>query len=282
MSGFMDKLPLLEGLLARVAQTAGLLWEKGWAEANGGNLSIDVTETLGAESASLKGGDEIGLPVGYPSLADRLVLVTGSGRRFRECATDPASNLCLLRINGTGDGYSLIWGGEGEPPFTPTSELPSHLRIHEHHLEVGSANRVMLHTHPDNLIALTHLPPEAFPNPSDPPERRISLALWGMLPEVKVLVPRGMGFARYRLPGSEKMARETLDVLGQGFEVLLWEMHGCLATAPDVATAFDRIDVLEKAAGIYLTCLNAGYRPKGMSNEQLLELSHAFDLDDNL
>ena len=53
----MEKIRNNQALMAeigRVAEVAGYLWTKGWAERNGGNISVNVT--------SLMGGDERSLP----------------------------------------------------------------------------------------------------------------------------------------------------------------------------------------------------------------------------
>ncbi len=49
----VDLAGALGGLLEEIAEVAGWLWERGWAEANAGNLSIDVTEELGPAAAAL-------------------------------------------------------------------------------------------------------------------------------------------------------------------------------------------------------------------------------------
>ena len=34
----------IERAIARMAEVAGYLWQRGWAERNGGNISCDITE----------------------------------------------------------------------------------------------------------------------------------------------------------------------------------------------------------------------------------------------
>ncbi|HCD77322.1 MAG TPA: rhamnulose-1-phosphate aldolase, partial [Prevotella sp.] len=38
----------------------------------------------------------------------------------------------------------------------PTSELPSHLTVHAHLIETGSAYKATVHTHPIELVAMSH------------------------------------------------------------------------------------------------------------------------------
>ena len=42
--------------------------------------------------------------------------------------------------------------------------------------------------------------------------------------------------------------------------------------------AFDQIDVLSKSAKIYIDSKSMGYEPEGMSDEQLKEMTVAFNL----
>ena len=37
----------------RIAEVAGYLWTKGWAERNGGNISVNVTSLLTSEDLAL-------------------------------------------------------------------------------------------------------------------------------------------------------------------------------------------------------------------------------------
>jgi rhamnulose-1-phosphate aldolase len=42
--------------------------------------------------------------------------------------------------------------------------------------------------------------------------------------------------------------------------------------------AFDQVDVLNKSAQIYINAKSMGYEPKGMSQEQMQEMTKAFNL----
>ena len=50
----LDSRPALKAAVWQVAETAGYLWTKGWAERNGGNITVNVTEYVddGMHSAS--------------------------------------------------------------------------------------------------------------------------------------------------------------------------------------------------------------------------------------
>ena len=101
--------------------------------------------------------------------------------------------------------------------------------------------------------------------------------LWSMIPETKAFCPRGLGIVPYKLPGSVEMADATLQEL-EDYDVVLWEKHGVFAQGLDVMDAFDQIDVLSKSAKIYLDACMMGFKPEGMSDIQMKELSEVFHL----
>ena len=39
--------------IGRIAEVAGYLWTKGWAERNGGNISVNITALMNEEAKSL-------------------------------------------------------------------------------------------------------------------------------------------------------------------------------------------------------------------------------------
>ena len=43
----LDNRPGLDNVVGQVAETAGYLWQKGWAERNGGNITVNVTGYAG-------------------------------------------------------------------------------------------------------------------------------------------------------------------------------------------------------------------------------------------
>ena len=44
MESILTGRPALKQALDEVAEVAGYLWQKGWAERNGGNLTLNITE----------------------------------------------------------------------------------------------------------------------------------------------------------------------------------------------------------------------------------------------
>lgn len=55
----IDNNPALAADIAQVAEAAGYLWQKGWAERNGGNITVNITDKI---DSALKHKDAIAGP----------------------------------------------------------------------------------------------------------------------------------------------------------------------------------------------------------------------------
>lgn len=254
--------------IEKVTEVGSYLWQREWAERNGGNISIDITDIFGELPASLEPYAFVTL-TGFPQAsAGKIYYVKGKGERIREL-NKPDEAGCILRINDQVTGYHILWGGRQQADYQPTSEFISHVKIllSQHHTD----HRCVVHTHPHELIALSHHPILGQD------KLAYNLACSSMLPEVRVFVPRGIDLVPYTLSGSEQLADLTVSSL-QEFDVSVWEKHGAVATGSDALEAFDFIDVANKGAKIYLSCLAAGFTPDGLNQTQLLELEQVFEL----
>lgn len=258
----------LRAAIDRVAEVAGYLWQKGWAERNGGNITVNVTEYVDDQMRALKaiGGP---IPIGkhLPHLKDCWFYCKGTGKRMRDLARDPMGNGSIIRILPDCRSYEIV----ADKPVKPTSELPSHLAVHDYLLAKGSPYRASLHTHPIELVALTH---SRYWMEKDTATRM----LWSMIPETKAFCPRGLGIVPYMLPSSVELAEATIRTIDEDYDVVMWEKHGVFAVDVDIIDAFDQVDVLNKAAQIYIAARSMGFEPDGMSDAQMKELSRAFGL----
>ncbi len=253
--------------VGRIAEVAGYLWEKGWAERNGGNISVNVTEFLTGDEKKLPPlVGPVDLMEAVPFLAGHVFYVTGTGKRMRYVAKDPFANGSIIRVAPDGRSYDII----ASYPVPPTSELPSHLMMHDFVRSQGRDNKVVLHTHPTELVGLTHCTP--FMDPE-----HLTWRLWAMIPECRIIVPRGVGIVPYEIPGTVELARATIKQL-KSHDVVMWEKHGILAVGEDIIECFDAIDTLNKSAQIYLSARMAGHDPEGMTIKQLNDLVPAFHL----
>ena len=46
MESILNNRPALAAEVNKVAEVAGYLWQKGWAERNGGNITVNITEYI--------------------------------------------------------------------------------------------------------------------------------------------------------------------------------------------------------------------------------------------
>ena len=102
--------------------------------------------------------------------------------------------------------------------------------------------------------------------------------LWSMIPETKAFCPRGLGMVPYMLPSSVELADATISAIEDDYDVVMWEKHGVFAVDTDIMSAFDQVDVLNKAALIYISARNMGFEPDGMTDSQMKELTDVFNL----
>ena len=253
-------------VLASAAEVAGLLWEKGWAERNAGNLSFDVTDLVPAADVSAAASGATQLPRSVPELGGRRILVTAAGSRMREIAQDPDRFCGVLQCSSEGSRYHVAWEGRGAGAFAPTSELPSHLSIHAA-LRRRSTLRAIVHAHPTELLALSH-------DRRVQGEAQLNRLLWAMHPEAVVVAPGGIGVVPYILPGTMEQGLAAGAAM-ERHDVALWEKHGAVAVGATFAEAFDLLDTLNKAARLLLLCRAAGYEPEGLTAAQLDELRRA-------
>lgn len=267
MKSILDNHPGLSAEVAKVAEVAGYLWQKGWAERNGGNITLNITEFVDEEIKNIPAISGV-LNIGktLPHLKGCYFYCKGTQKRMRDLARHPMENGSIIRILDDCASYVII----ADQVVMPTSELTAHLSVHNYLIGKGSPYKASLHTHPIELIAMSHnnhfLEKDVATN-----------VLWSMIPETKAFCPRGLGIIPYALPGSVKLADATLSQLDD-YDVVLWEKHGVFSVDVDIMSAFDQIDVLNKSALIYVAAKSMGFEPDGMTQEQMKEMSVAFNL----
>ena len=267
MKSILEGRPALKQEVDKVAEVAGYLWQNGGAERNGGNITINITELVDDDIRKMSPiGPVTPIGVTLPHLRGGHFYCKGTNKRMRDLARKPMENGSIIRILDDCASYEII----ADNVVKPTSELPSHLMVHNRLIETGSPYRATVHTHPIELIAMSH-------NRRYMGKDVLTNILWSMIPETKAFCPLGLGIIPYELPGSVQLAEATLRELEE-YDVVLWEKHGIFAKGLDAMDAFDQIDVLSKSAKIYINSKCMGFEPDGMSQEQLKEMSVAFNL----
>lgn len=255
-------------LIDTVERAARDLWIRGWAERNAGNLSCRLTRQE-LSGTDVKGGPWQDLNAHLPDVAGASFLLTATGSFFRELETATGRDLGIIEVDDSGRRYRTLWGYVGGG--RPTSELLPHLRIHSALLRTHQdEERVVLHTHPTNLIALTYaVPLNTY---------QLTRLLWEMHTECIVVFPRGCGFLDWRLPGSEEQARATEQVFEKR-TLAVWQQHGAVAVGPDFKTAFGLVETAEKAAEIYLKAAALGPVSRRLTTTQLKALAERFGVE---
>ena len=267
MKSILEGRPALSSEVEKIAEVAGYLWQNGWAERNGGNITVNVTEYADEEMKVMPAISDVKqIGVTLPALKGCYFYCKGTGKRMRDLARRPMENGSIIRILDDCASYVIIADNE----VMPTSELPSHLTVHAHLIETGSPYKATVHTHPIELVAMSHI--QRFLKGDE-----MTRVLWSMIPETLAFAPLGIGIVPYGLPSSVELAEATLEKIKK-HDVVLWEKHGTVAVGQDIMDAFDQTDVLCKAANIYMCARNMGSEPDGMTAEAMKEVQDVFNL----
>ncbi len=237
---------------AQIAEVAGLLWEKGWGEASSGNISVNVTDSYPGIHLDFRTSPMVPLPSKLAALAHNYLFITAKGSRMRNLVKDPGSGLCLIKVNKKGDSYQILFE-DTENPLEPSSEILTHLTIHDKMAKAGNGNNSIVHAHVHELVVLTH-------DPALRSEQKLNEVLMAMHTEIPFFFPDGIGYVPLVAPGSPELAKANLKSL-KDHTIVVWEKHGCMAIGKNVHEAFDRIDLLAKAAKIYLEVMKFASQP---------------------
>lgn len=218
-------------------------YQAGWHEHNGGNLSYRMHSDEARACASYFNetpGEWIHLQVQADSLREEYFLVTGTGSQFRMVARDPAASIGIVEINAAGDAYRVVWGFK--QGGKPTSEFASHFISHAVRKVASiNADRVVYHAHPVQSTALS------ITTPFD--DHSLTKLFWSVLPESVMMLPEGVGFVPWYIPGSNDLAVATGKSMEQ-YRVALWKRHGVICTGATFEEAFGRMQIVEKAAAL--------------------------------
>ncbi|MDY6391419.1 MAG: rhamnulose-1-phosphate aldolase [Bacilli bacterium] len=259
--------------LQEFCRTASNMYRLGWDERNGGNISYLLKEEEVAEYLDLNHVVRVipfaGVhPTAFDAspLAGKIFLVTGTGRYFKNVERDPANNVGIVRIAPNGKEVELLWGYEDGGRFT--SEFPAHMMSHMARLSVDPENRVVLHCHPTNLLAMTYV--------HELDEAKLSHTLWEMSTECIVVFPDGVGVLPWMLCGTDTIGMATAEKMKE-FRTVIWALHGVYGAGRDLDECFGLVETEEKAATIYNII---GSRPikNTLSEDNMKELIDLFGI----
>lgn len=243
-------------------------WLKGWDERNGGNLTLrlDAADIEPYRADFHPQPRYIALSQPMPVLAGMPFIVTGSGKFFRNVQLDPAANLGVVQVDSDGAGYHILWGLENDA--VPTSELPAHFLSHSARIKATNGHdRVIMHCHATNLIALTYV----LENDSDVFTRK----LWEGSTECLVVFPDGVGILPWMVPGTDEIGQATADEMARR-SLVLWPFHGVFGSGPTLDEAFGLIDTAEKSAEVLVKVESMGGMKQTISRDDLIALAKRF------
>ena len=228
--------------LVEMIRTASNMYQHGWDERNGGNISLRLDET---EISPFLDTSTVlrTLPTGFdaPALDGTCFLLTGAGKYFKNVPYDPPKNLGLIRLADAGRTAEILWGFSDGGRFT--SELPAHLMSHSARLAEDPNSRVVMHCHPANLIAMTYV------HDLDP--RAITRTLWQMCTECIMVFPDGVNVLPWMLCGTNEIGAATAAQMHTA-RLVVWAQHGIYGAGTSLDETFGLIETAEKAAEIYM------------------------------
>ncbi len=243
------------------------MYRLGWDERNGGNISVLLDENEAYEYLP-KYKVIRNIPTGFDAtqLKGKLFLVTGTGKYFKNVENDPETNLGIIRIAEDGTTAELLWGYKDGGKFT--SELPAHLMSHIARLKVNPENRVIMHCHPANTLAMNFIHPLN--------DRDFTRSLWKMCTECIIVFPEGVGVLPWMVCGNNEIGIKTAEKMND-YRLVVWGMHGIYGAGKDLDETFGLIETVEKAAQIYMMT-SAVPRINIITDENLKDVAAAFNV----
>ena len=251
--------------VVEMIRTTTNMYNHGWDERNGGNISLLLDEAEVAEYLDINAVTrENATGFAAPELDGKYFLVTGTGKYFKNVQYDPARNLGLVRITDNGRTAQLLWGYSDGGKFT--SEFPAHMMSHVARQKVNPANHVVMHCHPANLLAMTYV--------HDLDSRAFTRTLWQMCTECIVVFPDGVNVLPWMLCGTNEIGVATAEQMKTA-RLVVWSQHGIYGAGADLDETFGLIETAEKAAEIYMKIAHLPRR-NTITDEQMHQLEKHF------
>lgn len=130
----------------------------------------------------------------------------------------------------------------------PSSEFPFHKAIYESRPDIKS----VIHAHPPALVSFSIV--RQIPNTN-------------IISQAKHICGP-IGYADYKLPGSEDLGKVIGDEFAKGFKAIIMENHGTVLGGSDLTDAYERFEALEFCASTILYGSQIG-TPKYLTDEQI-------------
>ena len=252
--------------MVEMIRTATNMYGHGWDERNGGNISLLLDEAELKEYLDMRPVRVLETGFAAPELAGKCFLVTGTGKYFKNVQYAPDVNLGIVRLTDGGTKAELLWGFSDGGKFT--SEFPAHMMSHIARLKADLANRVVMHCHPANLLAMTYV--------HDLDEKAFTRTLWQMCTECIVVFPDGVNVLPWMLCGTNEIGEATAKKM-ETARLVVWAQHGIYGAGRDLDETFGLIETAEKAAEIYLKIAHLPLK-QTITDEQMHLLEQRFSV----
>lgn len=138
--------------------------------------------------------------------------------------------------------------GNVEGIHKPSSEYPFHLAIYKVRPDITA----IIHAHPPALVSFSIV--RKIPDTS-------------IIPQAKHVCGE-VGYAKYKLPGSEALGKSISQAFGKGFDAVLMENHGTVVGGRNIAAAFQKFETLEFCARTHIEAASLGPVNR-LSDEQI-------------
>jgi len=259
MSNFMHHKAVKE--LADLTYT---MWQMGWDEKNGGNISYLLSQRE-IEEIEIEEQGRFYEMVNVPeNLVGKYLVITASGSNFRLVKEEIERTIGVIRVEKA--GYTIVAGFAHNNQ--PTSEIYMHLLSHGARLQVDPEHRVIVHNHATEISAMTFI--------HELDDRAFTRTLWSMITECIVVFPDGIGVLPWMVCGNEEIGLATAKKMAS-CRIVVWAHHGVLASGKSLNDAFGLIETVNKAAKIYLETYDKRITT-GITDEQLVELCQFFHI----
>jgi len=229
--------------LKEMVDTLSNMYRLGWDERNGGNVSMMLSEEEVAPYVDINNVIRT-IPMGFKTediLIGKYFLVTGTGKYFKNVKGNPEGNLGLIRVAADGETAELLWGYNDGGRFT--SELPAHLMSHQTRLAIDPEHRIVMHCHPTNTLAMTHIHPLN--------DKEFTHTIWETCTECIVVFPEGIGVLPWMVCGTTEIGEATAEKM-KDYRLVVWGLHGIYGVGKDLDETFGLIETVEKGAELYM------------------------------
>ena len=243
------------------------------AEGSAGNISA-VIRDLPEFNSDYTQFIKYTLPIEVPMLARGWVIISATGRRLRDLGRAPQISVVALHINRDGASADLY---SAMPGLLPTSELNSHLAIHNQQVaQNNSTFHAVVHAQPPYITFLSHM--DRYAQSTEMFNKQV--LRWE--PESILMFPDGIGMVPFEIPGSTELMCATVSAL-QEHHLIVWQRHGVVSRSEvSVIKAADLVEYAETAARYEFMNLTVVQPSTGLSPDQIRAIADRFNLSQTI